>query len=327
VGSNSSIDRERKARALPPTSPRRSGVSISYQRSNSFLPADSAYNLFLEQLPNHLQSKEYGLRSICLTSSPSGSRTRDRAGSHRAGTAPSRRAVLGMTSTRAARPLTFTSSIGAIHNGWRTIASRIIPTSRRSTQRRSDWLLHRIHHSAAGKTIADASDATSKGWELELQSIPPLLDGEGDRQSAGGHRSNISLFSRKHQPAPAAVADDRAPTDRVVDTVQGQQRHAPRLYRRTSRRRSTSPSRPREGQAGRPASIRSTSSPTTNSPPQGLTDGRTWLKNMSVGGSYRWAARVLSAIAAGVPVPTGPAFARRHQTRLRQGVAALHTRC
>ena len=158
--------------------------------------------------------------------------------------------------------------------------------------------------SANNKIIADVSDALSRGWELELQFNPTrywTLRATGNQEEAIDSNISGSLqnFIAARLPFWTTV---RIPTERLPDGSQLPNAGAlwwdlnqgsqgiPSNYYNVNVRNALLPLIAGQGKA-KPQTARYSFSMVTNYQLAGLGFGDThrWLKNMSVGGSYRWA--------------------------------------
>ena len=290
------------------------GFNINVSRSNSFLPADVAYNLFLEQLPNPTsQAKEYGFTinmfdkfSVRLTHQET-VQVHTRAGT---GTIATR--VLGMDFHPGGQTLTFNllDAEGNPTNGWQKqlhpeyTDQQALDAAAKAIGYSTDFI-----NSAAGKAIADASDATSKGWELELQFNPTrywTMKVSGNQQEAID--SNISLFIQKYinQRLPIWTTI-RAPDGSLWwDTVQGSN-GTPHAYYTLNIQTPLNLAITTQGKS-KPQTRKYTFNYITNyqlAGLHGLVDSHPWLKNFSVGGSYRWASAAAIGYRGGLPDADG----------------------
>src|SRR6185369_1970073 len=172
------------------------GFNFNISRSNTFLPEDLAYNLYLEQLPNPTsQSKEYGFTINMFRKFSMRLTHQETIQFHtRAGTGTIATRVLGMDFHPGGQNLTFNLFDAA--TGWQ---QQLHPEF--SLAQAQDSAAKQIGYtadfiaSAGGKSFADASDAASKGWELEVQFNPTrnwTMKFTGNKQEAVD--SNISLF-------------------------------------------------------------------------------------------------------------------------------------
>lgn len=299
------------------------GLNLHYNQSDSFLPADTAYNLFLRELPNPTgESKEYGF-SLNLFDNRFSMRL-----THQETLQVNTRAGTGVIATRAlaidfdnsGQNLTF--GLFDLATGWQQQInpSLTLAQAQENAAKQIGYTTAFIN-SAAGKSIADASDALSRGWELELQFNPNrywTLKATGNQQEAID--SNISLFMQQfindRLPFWTTV---RIPTDRLPDG--SQLVGAGNLWWTTA-----------TGSNGMPVNYFTTNVQTPlnlaittqgKKKPQtreyrfrvitnyqlagltGLSGDRPWLKRMSVGGSYGWSSKGAIGYLAGAPDADG----------------------
>jgi hypothetical protein len=299
------------------------GFNVHYSTSDSFQPADTAYNLYLEELPNPTgESKEYGF-SLNMFDNKFSMRV-----SHHETLQVHTRSGIGVVATRAlamdfdnsGQNLTFglfdlaTSWYQQIHPEW-TLGQA------QDTAAKLIGATPAYIASVAGKSISDVNDALSKGWELELQFNPSrywTLKATGTQQEAID--SNISVFMQQ-------FVDERLPSWTTVriptDTLPGggQVAGAGNLWWTTSTGSNGTPlgyyttniATPL-GQANanqgkrKPQTREYTLNLITNFQLAGLgnfAESHPWLKNASVGGSYRWASEAAIGYLAGAPDADG----------------------
>jgi outer membrane receptor protein involved in Fe transport len=301
------------------------GLSFYYNRSDSFKPADTAYNLQLQELPNPTGlSTEYGLGLSAFDNKFSLRLT------HQETQQVHTRAGTGVIATRAL-------SIDMDNNGqnqnfglfdlvtgWR---QQINPTL--TLAQAQDIAAKEIGYSmdyvnaVSGKTISDASDALSRGWELELQFNPNrywTLKATGNQQEAID--SNISLFMQQfvNNRLPFWTTY-KIPTDRLPDGSQlpaagelwwtggnGQGGFGtPVNYFTQNVQTPLNLAITTQGKK-KPQTREYSFNMLTNFQLAGLgtlADSHKWLRSMSVGGSYRWASKGAIGYLAGAPDPDG----------------------
>jgi hypothetical protein len=286
------------------------GFHFFVNRSNSFLPADTAYNLFVEELPNPTsQSKEFGFGvsmfnkfSLRLTHQET-IQFHTRANQ---GTIATR--VLGMDFHPGGQNLTFNLFDAA--TGWQQQLHPDFSLEQAQAAAAKDigYTVDFINN-AAGKTFSDASDATSKGWELELQFNPNrywTLRATGNQQVAID--SNIALFIQRYiELRMPSWTTARAPDGSLWwETRQGSN-GVPRDYYALNIQTPLNLAITTQGKR-KPQTREYTLNFITNYQLAGLTglaERQTWLKNTAVGGSYRWASRGAIGYLAGVPDSDG----------------------
>ncbi len=271
------------------------GFNVNVSRSNSFLPADLAYNLYLEQLPNPTSiAKEYGVTinmfnrfSMRLTHHET-TQYRTRAGT---GTIATR--VLGMDFHPGGQNLTFNLFDAA--TGWQQQQNPgfTLEQAQAAAARQIGYTADFIAN-AGGKAIADASDALSRGWETEINFNPTsnwTMKLTGNKQEAID--SNISLFIQKY-------INERLPIWQTIKSPDGA------LWWTTT-----------QGSNGRPVDYYTANIQTPvnlaiatqgKKKPQtreysfayvtsydlkglALSERFTWLRASTLGGNYRWSSR------------------------------------
>jgi len=298
------------------------GFNFYANKSDSFAPADTAYNLFLEELPNPSgETKEYGF-SVQMFDNRFVVRV-----SHQETMQQASRAATGVIATRA---------LGLdFHPGGQTLSFNLYDAATTweqalhpnyTLEQAQDAAAKRIGYtsdyiaSANNKVIADVSDAVSRGWELELQFNPTrywTLRATGNQQEAidSNISSSIQKFIADRLPIWTTV---RIPTDRLPDGSQLPNAGAlwwdlnqgsqgiPSNYYNVNVRNALLPLIAGQGKA-KPQTARHALSLVTNYQLAGLSfgDSHHWLKNMSVGGSYRWASARAIGYLGGPPDPDG----------------------
>lgn len=299
------------------------GFYTYYNTSNSFQPADTAYNLYLQELPNPTgQSKEYGFGLSMFDNKFSARVT------HHETMQVHTRSGIGVVATRAlaidfdnsGQNLTFGLFDAA--TGWYQQINPALTLSQ--AQEQAAKLIGQTTAyiaSVAGKTISDANDAVSRGWELELQFNPNrywTLKTAGTKQEAID--SNISVFMQRfvdeRLPFWTTV---RIPTDPLPGG--GQLVGAGGLWWTTSQGSNGQPvnyfttnvATPL-GQANansgkrKPQSRQYSLNLTTSFQLAGLgalADSHSWLKTSSIGGSYRWASEAAIGYLGAAPEADG----------------------
>ncbi len=299
------------------------GLTFHYNRSDSFQPADTAYNLYLQELPNPTgESKEYGI-GLNLFDNRFSMRV-----THHETTQFRTRSGIGVVATRALA-IDFDNSGQNLTFGLYDLATtwyqQINPTwTLQQAQDRAATLIGQTPAyiaSVAGKSIADANDALSRGWELELQFNPNrywTVKATGNQQEAID--SNISVFMQKfvdeRLPFWTTV---RIPTDPLPGG--GQLTGAGNLWWTTSTGNNGQPvnyfttnvATPL-GQANansgkrKPQTREYTLNFITSYQLGGLgafAESHPWLKKSSIGGSYRWASKAAIGYYAAAADPDG----------------------
>lgn len=195
------------------------GFSFFYNQSDTFQPADTAYNVFLEELPNPAgKSKEYGF-SLSLFDDKLVLRA-----THQDTTQFHSRGTLGTIATRAmsldfdlpGQTRSFDLYTDAI--AWQLeLHPQYTPLQAQEEAAKQIGIdKERIDTiQAGGKTISDVNDAQSKGWELELQYNPNrywTTRFNGSQQIATD--SNVSLFLQQ-------LIAERMPTWKTITYPNG----------------------------------------------------------------------------------------------------------
>jgi hypothetical protein len=277
-----------------------------YNQSDSFQPADVAYNLFGEVLPNPtgkgtergfwlslfddklvLKVNKYETLQIHSRSS------------------------LGTIATRANR-IDFPQggsndsfNLQRVATGW---ASTLHPEWTVAQQNayvaQVMGLSQDFVTNVQGKTISDVNDATSKGWEFELNFNPNnywTFKANYTKQEAID--SNLSPFIQQY-------IDERMPVwTSVIDPItglnwwtEGGNSSANGFYIQNVlaplKLAITTQGKPKPQSRGEQFNF------TTKYSLAGITENR-WLKNVSVGGSFRWAGRSVIGFLAGAPDADG----------------------
>ena len=301
------------------------GFNFYLNKSDSFAPADTAYDLFLRELPNPSgESKEYGF-SFAMFENRFNVRI-----AHQQTTQTNSRANTSVIATRA---------LGIdFHPGGQNLGFNLYdaatdwelalhPTF--TTEQAQDAAAKRIGYepgyvaTASNKVIADVSDAISEGWELELQFNPTrywTLRATGNQQKAIDKNisATIQEFIETRMPTWTTI---RVPTDLLPDGTQlvdagelwwtsttfGSGTNIPANYYNTNVRNALLPLIAGQGKA-KPQAAKNSFSLVTNYQLAGLggfADSHRWLRNMSVGGSFRWSsARTIGYLGA-APDPDG----------------------
>ncbi len=279
------------------------GFSFFVNRSASFKPSDTAYNVYLDQLPNPAgTTKEYGF-ALNMFGKFSARLT------HQETISFHTRSGIGVVATRA---------ISMDFPGQQNLSFDLYDAATRWQQTlHPDLTLAQAQDAAAkqigyttayiaqasGKTISDANDATSQGWELELQFNPSrywTVKVTGSKQEAmdSGISVYLKQFVDERLPIWTTIVDPTVPNDPLTGK--------PQLWWTEN-----------QGSQGVPQSYFNTNvlSPLTVAlGSQGLKKPQTreyqynvlssyrlaglsgiigerfaWLKNATVGGAWRWA--------------------------------------
>jgi outer membrane receptor protein involved in Fe transport len=299
------------------------GASFYYNTSDSFKPADTAYNLYLQELPNPTgESEEFGMGLNMFDNKFSVRLT------HFKTVQVHTRSGIGVVATRSLA-IDFDNSGQNLSFGLYDLATswyqQINPAlTLAQAQAQAAKLIGVTPEyiaSVAGKTISDVNDAESKGWELELQFNPNrywTLKATGGQQQAID--SNISVFMQQfvdeRLPFWTTV---RIPTDRLPDgtqlagagnlwwTTSTGSNGTPTSYFTTNVATPLGQANANSGKA-KPQTREYTLNLITNYRLAGLgsfAESHAWLKSASVGGSYRWASKAAIGYLAAAPDPDG----------------------
>ena len=271
-----------------------SGFRVHYNQSDSFQPADTAYNVFLEQLPNPQgKTKEFGFSLSLFDSRLYLRATRFATTQFRA------RTGIGTVATRAmamdfdvpGQNLTF--DLYTTATGWQqTMHPEFTLEQARAAAAKQIGYTTDYIAGATGKTISDALDATSKGTEVELQFNPSrywTLKVTGGQQIAMDQ--NVSLFIQE-------FIDQRLPFWTTVKDPDGElwwttrlgSNGIPRDYFTGNIQAPLNLAITTQGKR-KPQTREYTLRMTTNYQLAGLVPDHNWLKGVAVGGSYRWASK------------------------------------
>jgi outer membrane receptor protein involved in Fe transport len=279
------------------------GLSFHYNESNSFRPADVAYNVFLTELPNpEAKSEEYGF-SLSMFDNRLWMRL-----THQETLQVNKRGGTGVLGSRAVSidfDIPGQTRNFDLYGDLTTWAMQANPT----------WTLEQAQADAlkkmsitpeqiaaySGKTIDDSTNSLSKGWELELQFNPNqywTIKATGNKQLAidSGVSVHIQDYINSRLPVwttirnPAGdlwwTANDggdvpsdyyfnlvRTPLDLAI-TTQGKKKPQVREY---------------------------SFNVLTNYRLAGIAGDRKWLRGLEVGGAYRWASKGAVGYLAGKP--------------------------
>jgi outer membrane receptor protein involved in Fe transport len=271
-----------------------SGFRAHYNQSDSFQPADTAYNVFLEQLPNPQgKTKEYGFSLSLFDNRLYVRATKFETTQFRA------RTGIGTVATRAmamdfdvpGQNLTFDLYTTAI--GWQqTLHPEFSLAQAQVAAAKQIGYSTEYIASANGKTISDALDATSKGTEIELQFNPTrywTLKMTGGRQIAIDDKVSLFIqeFINQRLPYWTTVRD---PNGDLWWTTRLGSTGIPRDYYTGNIEAPLNLAITTQGKR-KPQTREFTAKATTNFQLAGLGIENRWLKNVSVGGSYRWASK------------------------------------
>lgn len=303
------------------------GLALHYNESKNFSPADAAVNLYLEDLPNPSGvSKEYGFSfnfgrkfSLRMTKQET-LQDKTRSG---IGVISSRALSIDFDIPGQTRNFDLfqslrdwyigTAAVPGIHPEW---------TEDQFRNKAADVMGYTRAYvdavTAGNLTIADSSDTVSKGWEGELHFNPTrhwTLTVKGNKQQA--IEKNISLFIQQflaeREPIWRSI---RVPNEPRADGTLLPFANAPWF---------TDPALPGDtpegyflGTVQQPVSIaianqgkvktqgrEYSANMLTRYQLAGLFPNNKWLKNVTVGGSYRWASKAVIGYLGGLPDPDG----------------------
>jgi outer membrane receptor protein involved in Fe transport len=285
------------------------GFNVVYNRSDSFVPADTAYNVFLQQLPNPAgRAEEYGFSLNMFGKFSLTLKHQDTIQFHT-------RSTLGVVASRAigmdfqipGEALTFDLYDAA--TGWQEqlhpefSLAQAQAAAAKQIGYTTDYIA-----SASGKTISDANDAESKGYELELQFNPSkywTVKVTGAQQVAID--SNISVylseFINQRLPYWTTVTD---PTGALWWTTPNGSNGAPVNYFNPNILSPLTIALASQGLA-KPQTSKYTYTVLSNyrlAGLAGLGERFSFLKAISVGGAYRWQSQAAIGYYGSAPDPT-----------------------
>jgi hypothetical protein len=295
------------------------GLSLYYNKSDAFKPEDTSYNLYLTELPNPTgESEEYGFGLTLFDNKFSMRLT------HHETLQVATRAGTGVIATRALS-IDFDNSgqnqsfgLYDLATGW---YQQINPSlTLEQAQTRAAQLMGYTPayiQSASGKNIADVSNALSRGWELELQFNPTrywTVKATGNQQEAidSGVSVFIQQFVNERLPFWTTV---RIPTDRLPDGSQlvgagdlwwtgANGTGTPVNYFNQNVQTPLNLAITTQGKK-KPQTREYTFNFITNYQLAGIAGDHKWLRNMAVGGAFRWASKGAIGYLAAAPDPDG----------------------
>lgn len=195
------------------------GFNMHYSESNTFRPVDSAYSLYLEELPNPTgESKEWGFSLNMFDNKFNMRLTRQETiqKDTRAGTGVLATRALSIDFDIPGQTRNFDLMDTAVN--WYLQLDPTL-TLEDATVRAAGIMGYsrEFLDAATGKSISDISDALSKGWELELQFNPSrywTLRATGNQQEAidSGVSINMQKFIDERLPIWTSI---RIPTDTI----------------------------------------------------------------------------------------------------------------
>lgn len=295
------------------------GLSLYYNKSDAFKPEDTSYNLYLAELPNPTgTSEEFGF-GLSLFDNRFSMRL-----THHETLQQATRAGTGVLATRALS-IDFDNSgqnqnfgLYDLATGWYQAINPSLTLDQAQT--RAAQLMGTTPafiQSAAGKNIADVSNALSRGWELELQFNPTrywTMKATGNQQEAidSGVSVFIQQFVNERLPFWTTV---RIPTDRLPDGSQlvgagdlwwtgSNGTGVPVNYFNNNVQTPLNLAITTQGKK-KPQTREYTFNLITNYQLAGIAGDNKWLRNMAVGGAYRWASKGAIGYLGAAPDPDG----------------------
>ncbi len=284
------------------------GFQLHYNQSDSFQPADTAYNVFLEQLPNPQgTTKEYGF-GLNMYDGKLNLRV-----THFDTTQFHSRTGIGTIATRAmamdfdvpGQNLTF--DLYTTATGWQQTLhpEYTLDQAQAAAAKQIGYSVDYIN-SASGKSISDVLDATSKGTEVELQFNPTrnfTLKLTGGQQIAID--DHVSLFIQE-------LIDQRLPYWTTVTDPAGVpwwttrlgSTGVPRDYFTGNVQAPLNLAITTQGKR-KPQTREYTFKATTKYDLTGFAGDHKWLRGLSVGGSLRWASKAAIGYYAAAPESDG----------------------
>lgn len=295
------------------------GMGVYYNESQNFAPADIAYNLYLQELPNPTgESKEFGVNFNLFDRKLNVRITHQETLQNRT------RAATGTLATRA-MSIDFdvpgqnqnfdllTATTGwmlELHPTW--TPDQLLAGAAKYMGLTPEYLL-----SANGKTIADASDAKSTGTEVEVQFNPTKfwtvrLTGRQEKAV----ETNVSLFIQQYIEERRPIWENIVvPTELKPDGTQialagqrwwlgGTGGGTPQTYFLNNVEQPVNIAIANQGK--RKSQDREyAANIITRYQLAGLFRENKYLRNVAVGGSYRWASKAVIGYLGGLPDADG----------------------
>lgn len=285
-------------------------VSFHYNESNSFRPADVAYNVYLEELRNpQAETKEYGL-SLSLFDNRFFMRLTKQKTEQ-----IDKRGGTGVIGTRAVSidfdvpGQTRNFDLYGTATGWVQAANPTF-TLEQSQARAAELMgvsLERIN-SFTNKTIDDSSNSLSRGWELEMQINPTrnwTMKFTGQQQEAidSGVSVHIQNYINERLPIWTTIRNPYIPGSALWwDTAETGD--VPSSYYFTNVRTPLDLAITTQGKK-KPQTREWTFNGLTNYKLAGIAGDRKWLRNMEVGGAVRWSSKGAIGYLGGLPDADG----------------------
>lgn len=283
------------------------GLNFHYNQSNSFRPADVAYNVYLGELANpQAESEEYGF-SLNMFRNRFYMRL-----THQETTQIDKRGGTGVLGTRAVSidfdipGQTRNFDLYSEATSWALVRNPSLTLEQAQVQAAKD-IGFSIDHIAAfnGKSINDSSDSVSRGWELEMQFNPTrnlTFKATGNKQEAidSGVSIHIQNYINERLPIWTTI---RNPEGELWWTFDGAG-DVPANYYFQNVRTPLDLAITTQGKK-KPQTREYSFNVLTNYKLAGIAGDRKWLRNMDVGGSWRWASKGAIGYLAGAPDPDG----------------------
>jgi outer membrane receptor protein involved in Fe transport len=295
------------------------GLQFSYNQSDSFVPADVAYNLFGEVLPNPTgRGKDYGV-TLRLAD-----RLNVRVNRYET-LQQNARGSLGVIATRANRldfpqnGSTDSFNLLSVATGWVTALRPTLTSDQVQAEvAKIIGLDNAFITNVQGRSINDVNNARSRGTEVEVNYNPSqhwTVKLAGAQQSAidTGLSPNIQRYIEQRMPFWTTI---KVPTDRLPDG--SQLANAGANWWTLSQGSGGRPDNFYIGNVLAPLKLGITTQGkrkpqtreysanfSTSYQLAGLVDANHWLKTVRVGGSLRWASRGAIGFMAGAPEADG----------------------
>ncbi|MEO6243824.1 MAG: TonB-dependent receptor plug domain-containing protein [Opitutaceae bacterium] len=283
------------------------GFALHYNQSNSFKPADVAYNVYLGELANpQAETKEYGF-SLNLFDNRFFMRL-----THQKTLQIDKRGGTGVIGTRAVSidfdipGQTRNFDLFQSATGWAQQRNPTLTLAQAQAQAAKD-IGFSLEQIAAfdGKSINDSSNSLSRGWELEMQINPTrnwTMKVTANQQEAidSGVSVHIQRYIEERLPIWTTI---RNPQGQLWwDTADGGD--VPSSYYFTNVRTPLDLAITTQGKK-KPQTREYTFNFITNYRLAGIAGDRKWLRAMDVGGAWRWASKGAIGYLGGAADPDG----------------------
>ncbi len=283
------------------------GLSFHYNESNSFRPADVAYNVYLGELANpQAQTEEYGF-SLNMFDNRFFMRL-----THQETVQIDKRGGTGVIGTRAVSidfdipGQTRNFDLFQSATNWALQRNPALTPAQAQAQAAKD-IGFPLEQIAAfdGKSINDSSNALSRGWELEMQINPTrnwTMKVTANQQEAidSGVSVHIQRYIEERLPIWTTI---RNPAGNLWWTT-ADGGDVPSTYYFQNVRTPLDLAITTQGKK-KPQTREYTFNFITNYRLAGIAGDRKWMRNMDVGGSWRWASKGAIGYLAGVPDSDG----------------------